>query len=167
MAAAGFFEPDERLELIEGVIYRMTPQSSWHATAVLNVQEALRSVMPQGCHMRSQLPMVLGQLSEPEPDLAVVLGSRKDYRDAHPTTALLVVEISDSSAVRDRELKAAVYAGAGIPEYWILYRATPRLEIFRNPQGGTYREHRVLQQSDSVSPFAAPSTSIRVADLLP
>jgi len=167
LASAGVLRPDERLELIDGVIYERTPQNSRHAVSIVALQEALRSAFPQGNHVRVQLPLALGLDSEPEPDLAVVMGGWWDYRDVHPTTALLVVEVSESSSAHDHKRKLSLYARSGIPEYWILDVAVERLEVYREPEEERYRSRGILQAGDSVTPLAAPAASIAVAELLP
>jgi Uma2 family endonuclease len=167
MAAAGCFGADERVELIEGVVYDMSPQSSFHASAVTGVQEALRPVFSQGYTLRIQMPLGLAADSAPEPDVAVVTGSRHDYRTAHPTSAILVVEVADASLAHDRLRKALLYARAGIPEYWIVDLVRGALEVHRSPSPEGYRSRTVLGSSDTVSPLARPEISLRVVDLLP
>ena len=120
MIATGIFHPEERLELLEGEIVHMTPQGSGHATAVRLVEDALRNLFNVGFDVRVQMPLALGTDSEPEPDVAVVVGPPRDYRDEHPRVAILVVEVADSTLSLDRERKAALYARAGIQEYWLL-----------------------------------------------
>src|SRR4051812_33206342 len=122
LAASGMFPLERRMELIDGVIYDMAAQNSLHATGYRLVQEALRPAFPPGSgfEVRGQLPLDLGDDSAPEPDLAVVYGSIRDFRDHHPTTAVLVVEVADSSLLHDRKRKIPLYARAGIQEYWIL-----------------------------------------------
>lgn len=117
MVAAGVFHPEARLELLDGEIYDMSPQTRRHATAIRLIEDALRAVFHRGFDIRAQLPVAFGPDSEPEPDVAVVEGSPRDYSDRHPTTALLVVEVSDSSLAYDRSQKLAIYADCGIPEY--------------------------------------------------
>jgi len=169
LAAKGFFAPDRKVELVEGVIYDMAPQNSPHATALHLSQEALRSVFPPGSGyvVRCQSPLALGEDSEPEPDLAVVSGSIRDYGDHHPTTALLVLEIADSSLFHDRKRKIPLYARTGIPEAWLLNLARRTLEVYRDPAGGAYQTRTVLRTGDSVSPLNRPDRSIPVAELLP
>ena len=169
LADRGFFPPDKRVELIEGVIYDMSPQNSLHATAVRLAQEALRVVFPPtaGHEIRAQLPLALSEDSEPEPDLAVVRGSIRDFRDSHPTTALLLVEIADSSLLRDRKLKIPLYARCGIPETWLLDLVRRTLEIYRDPIDGAYQARTVLHAGDSISPLDCPEAVIKVSDLLP
>jgi Uma2 family endonuclease len=167
MAETGVFHPAERVELIDGTIYDLTPQSSRHATGVRLVEEALRALCPQGYDLRVQMPLALAPSSAPEPDLAVVPGSLRDYRDAHPTTARLVVEISDSSLAYDRERKLPVYARAGIPEAWIVNLGEGVLEVYRRPAGSTWRSRSTLRPPQSISPLLAPDVAIPVATLLP
>lgn len=166
MAEAGFFHPDARVELIEGIVYDMAPQGSFHSTAFRLAEETLRRVFPD-MEVRGQLPLALGEDSEPEPDLAVVPGGPRDYTHAHPTTALLVVEVADQSLLHDQRKKLPVYALHGIPDLWILNLRSRTLEVYRDPAGERYRTQLTLRERDSVSPLARPEAVIPVADLLP
>ena len=167
LAEAGYFQPGERAELVDGVVYAMTPQKSRHVTGVQLTAEALRALAPVGTSLRIQMPLALTDDSEPEPDVALVPGTFRDYRDAHPTTALLVVEVADSSLFHDRRRKAPLYARAAIPDLWLLDLVHGRLEVFRDPVGGKYSTHLVLGPGDAVSPLWRPESRIAVADLLP
>ena len=113
IADAGVFGPEERLELIEGEIIVKVTQNSPHTTSMNLTAEALRPILT-GLYIRIQLPLNMGASSQPEPDFAFVEGSIRDYAQAHPTTAVLVVEISDSTLVYDRRTKAGLYARAGV-----------------------------------------------------
>jgi Uma2 family endonuclease len=163
----GYFHPGERVELIDGILYEMSPQSADHGSGAYSSHEALRSVFSTGYAVRSQLPLALGFDSEPEPDVAVVLGNGRAFRKTHPTTALLIVEVADSSLMKDRNLKASLYARAGIPEYWILNLVDWCLEVYREPKQGVYTSRTILREEDSVSPLSKPEVSIPVADLFP
>lgn len=167
MATAGVFHPQARLELVNGEIYEMAPQTSRHAACVALIQETLRSVLPSGCHMRVQLPLALGDDSEPEPDIAVVAGGPRDYLDLHPGGAELVIEVADSSLTYDRQHKRDLYARAGIPEYWIIDLPHRTVEVYRNPVQGKYQEHSVLKDSDSITASVLSGVCIPVRDLLP
>jgi len=162
----GYFRPDERVELVDGIIYEMSPQKSWHATAIQALREYLDPAFKEGYNLRFQMPLALSMDSEPEPDVAVVRGHWRDYRDSHPSTAVLVVEVADTTLLYDRE-KGAIYAQAGIQDYWILNRDGACLEVYREPQNRTYRSRTVLKPGDFVSPLAEPKASIPVGDLLP
>ena len=169
MVSAGVFHPEDRLELINGEILEMTPQSRAHATAVCLANEVLSAIYVQGFTVRVQVPMALGESSEPEPDVAVVRGQPRDHFAYHPTVAALVVEISDSSLRYDREHKKGLYAASGTPEYWILNLVDYCLEVYRDPdqERGTYQSCTVLNHDDTVSPLTRSDAAISVADLLP
>jgi Uma2 family endonuclease len=167
MVEDGYFRPDERVELVEGVIYGMSPQKSWHASVLQALQENLLPIFGKDYSVRFQLPLALSDDSEPEPDVAVVRGHWRDFVAAHPSTALLVIEVAETTLVYDRKSKGAVYALAGIPDYWILNRAGACLEIYREPRNRTYQSRKVLKAGDFVSPLARPEASISVAEILP
>ena len=113
------------------------------------------------------MPLAASGDSEPEPDLAVVPGDALDYLDAHPSGALLVVEVSDDSLHRDRTVKQRLYARCGIPEYRIVALPDARLEVYRRPAGDGYRDAGFLRAGETIAPLAAPAEAIPVADLLP
>src|SRR5262249_23775846 len=105
---------------------------------------------------------------------AVVAGAPRDYRDAHPATAVLIVEVAETSLRYDRTQKASLYARSDIAEYWIVNLPDRQLEVYRDPQpdaaqpfGFGYASVRILGEQDRVSPLAAPGVAIAVADLLP
>ncbi|HEY7425174.1 MAG TPA: Uma2 family endonuclease, partial [Gemmataceae bacterium] len=118
MADMGFFH-GQRVELIEGEIVVLSPQKAEHWTTADRVAELLRSGFGSAFHVRLQGPIDFGSLSEPEPDVAVVAGTRAQYASQHPRTAVLIVEVSESSLAYDRTRKASLYARAGIADYWI------------------------------------------------
>jgi Uma2 family endonuclease len=168
-AEMGIFGPEERLELIKGEIFRMSPQNGPHATGSTLAESAIQEVFRAGYVVRIQKPLTLGGHSEPEPDIAVVRGKARDYLKAHPTMAELVVEVADSSLQFDRGEKAEVYARAGIPDYWILNVLERMLEVYRDPDpgAGEYRTITRYVENDTVSPLAAPKARLAVRDLLP
>jgi Uma2 family endonuclease len=138
------------------------------------IQEALRGISGAGFLIRTPFPLVLDPDSEPEPDLAVVIGLPRDYRDNHPTSAELVVEVADTTLVLDREPKGSLYARAGIPEYWILNLVDRLLEVYRDPKvaqqaplGWEYASVERYSSGQSVTPLFRPQAQIAVADLLP
>jgi Uma2 family endonuclease len=164
----------ERLELLDGVLVVREPQGSPHAAIVTQVGQVLAAAFGGGWHPRLHSPLALGEHSEPEPDVAVVPGKPQDYIAAHPSTAALVVEVADSSLRLDRRFKAAVYARAGLREYWIVNLVDRVLEVHREPEpasDGTddwlYRSVDVLRPPLPVTPLAAPGARILIADLLP
>jgi len=167
MVSAGVLHPEARLELIDGEILEMRPQGSAHAATVQLAEEALRKACGTGYSIRVQMPLALTETSEPEPDLAVVPGSPRDYLEAHPSTAALVVEVAEASLPYDRDRKKRLYAGNGIPEYWILNLPDTRLEVYREPRGADYASATVLRPADAVCPAACPQAGLPVSSLLP
>jgi Uma2 family endonuclease len=161
----------ERLELLDGLLVVREPQGSPHAAIVMQIGQVLAAAFGAGWHPRLQAPLALGEHSEPEPDIAVVTGVPRDYVAAHPMTAALVVEVADSSLRLDRRFKAAIYARAGLLEYWIVNLVDCAVEVHREPQlatnDWTYRSVEVLRPPAQVTPLAAPGVPIAVADLLP
>jgi Uma2 family endonuclease len=177
MHDAGIVSADERLELILGEIVEMAAQGNPHVVAVELGKRALEAAFGEGFWVRAQAPLRLpGVLSKPEPDLAVVQGSPRDFldhRNPHhqPSSALLVVEVSDATLALDRGPKSLVYAGAGIADYWIVNLVEGLVEVRRSPRkgtrGATYRSVRKLDRTAAIAPLALPGASVRVADLLP
>jgi len=168
----GWFE-GQRAELINGEVLYMPPQHLPHSMAILLVERALREAFGAEFMVRGQMPMIAGDRSEPEPDVAVVKGSIRDLKQ-HPTTAELVVEISESSLHFDRTRKAALYASCKVPDYWIINLAERQLEVRRNPVadrrkefGHDYSELTIYQPGDKAAPLARPRNKIKIADLLP
>jgi Uma2 family endonuclease len=164
----GELGPDDRVELLEGVLVAMAPQNPPHAAAVAQANQALARAIGERTHVRPQLSLVLDR-SVPEPDLAVVSGSPADYANAHPTTALLVVEVADSSLKQDRLSKAAIYAAAGIPEYWIVNLRDELVEVMRDPdpERACYRAVRSAARGERLELVALPGAALDAAALLP
>jgi Uma2 family endonuclease len=167
MVEAGVLGPETHVQLIDGEVIQMTPQGSRHAAVLRLVRRALERVVPAGREVITQLPLALDDTSEPEPDVAIVQGDPRQNLAEHPHTALLVVEVSDSTLALDRTRKQRIYARNAIPEYWILNLAEAALEVHRNPQGDAYAARSILEPGDPVAPLACPGHSIPVADLLP
>jgi Uma2 family endonuclease len=170
---AGFFQSGDQVELIGGQLVVSEPQGSYHFTAIEVVAEALRAAFGPGWQVRRQGPLALDEESEPEPDVAVVPGSVRDYRAAHPSRPPLIVEVSESSLHLDRSHKGSLYARAGIPDYWIVNLVDRVLEVYREPApdaaapfGWRYGSVEVLGAAAAVAPLAAPGARILVADLL-
>ena len=171
---AGFFPPHDPIELLGGEMIVSEPQGSEHHTAVGLVEDALRATLGPGWLVRSQGPIALDDESEPEPDVAVVPGSRRDYSRQHPSRPVLVVEVSESSLRLDREHKGSLYARAGIEDYWILNLVDRVLEVYRRPIvdatapfNWRYAATEVIGAQSSVTPLVTPGARIPVGALLP
>ena len=175
LGESGILLPEERLELIEGeLIQKMSPQKTPHAIGIRLAEIVCNSVFMQGYDVRTQLPLTFEPHNEPEPDIAVVIGAPRDYLTGHPTTAVLILEISDTTLRYDRTVKAGLYARQGIADYWIVNLTDRILEVqrqpipmARQPLGYGYRSTTRYVETDMISPLAAPQAIIAVADLLP
>lgn len=167
MVDAGILGPGDRVELIEGEVVRMTPQNEPHAAAVSLAEEALREAFGEGFLVRPGLPLALSSDSEPEPDVAVVPGTARNYVNVHPSTALLILEIANSSLAYDRGRKARLYARAGLADYWIVNLVDRVVEVSHDPSPDGYGARLVLRAGESMAPLARPKHPIAVSDLLP
>ncbi len=168
----GAFDRDP-VELIAGELFVAEPQGTYHATAVGVADDVLRATLPPGYIVRIQAPIALDDESEPEPDLAVVPGTRAEYRHAHPSSPVLLIEVADSSLHFDRERKASLYARAVIEDYWVVNLVDRVVELYRDPRpdasaryGWQYRSVQRLAPPAVTAPLALPSMRIAVADLL-
>jgi Uma2 family endonuclease len=171
MGRRGFFD-GKRVELIFGEVVEMSPIGWPHVLGCRKTAEVLERVFAGAAWIGRADPLNLTH-SDPQPDVAVIPGRVEDYTN-HPTTALLIVEVEDTTLATDTTTKAELYATAGIAEYWVLDVTSPALHVFRDPEalpvglGATaYRTHLTLGPNDSVSPLAAPQASILVSELLP
>jgi Uma2 family endonuclease len=172
LADLGCFD-QRRVELIEGEIIEMPVPKPPHVMAVLLTENTVRVVFGVGFVVRTQAPLNLGLMSDAEPDIAVVPGTPRDYTE-HPTTALLVIEVSETTLAYDRGRKGSLYAAAGLQDYWIVNLIDRQLEVYRDPvpdanepSGFRYNTRTVFLPGQSATPLAAAAASIAVADLLP
>lgn len=168
----GFFQ-GRRAERIDGEIIIMAPQDFGHSYGTDSGHEFLKRELGPGFWVRSQLPLELGLESDPEPDISVVAGSRVDYR-GHPQSALLVVEISDSTLRYDRTEKLRLYAEAGIPEYWIVNLIDRQVEVHRQPiasaeftGGHGYRDTFTVKPGELLAPAFQSTAQVAVVEFFP
>lgn len=167
----GWFE-GRRAFLLDGVILEQGPMNAPHADGISLTNEVLRVAFGPGWTVRIQLPLRVNGITNPMPDIAVVPGGVRDNLGRHPTTAALVVEVSDTTLDTDITAKAERYATASVADYWVLDVVGRQLFVFRNPipipdGGATYHDKITLTPADRVSPLAVPVASILVGDLLP
>jgi Uma2 family endonuclease len=151
MLDRGILREDEPVELIDGSLILVPPQQPRHAWLVSCTTQLFAQVWGENAHVRCQCPLQASDLSMPEPDVAVLRGSGFLYRDRHPTgaDAILVVEFSFSTERLDRH-KARVYAGAGVPEYWMVVPEAKMVHVFREPVDGRYRRHEELRGDECI-----------------
>lgn len=154
----------ERVELLYGRVVEMSPQDAPHAGTLDLLDELLTAALLGRARVRTQLPFIAVDESEPEPDLAVVPVA--DYRRRHPDTAFLLVEVSSSSLPIDRDVKSVLYAASGVPEYWIVDVDRSRLLVHRGLRDGVYRQVTEHGPDQTPTVEAFPDVEVRLADII-
>jgi Uma2 family endonuclease len=166
MDEAGLFR-DERVELIHGEILLM-PKGSRHQARVDRITALFARTLSDRAIFRVQGPLLVDNYNLPEPD-AMLMKPRTDFYESQhprPEDVLLLVEVADSSIQRDREVKLALYAIAGIREYWIEDVLKDALLIFREPAGDKYEACLTLHRGDTASPLCFPDIQFKVDEIL-
>ncbi len=166
MAEAGILTEDDRVELIEGEMIEMTPIGSHHAGTVKRLLAAFDEQLKGAAIVSVQDPIVLAPDSEPQPDLSILRYRDDYYTKAHPGPGdiLLVIEVADTTAKYDREVKLPLYARHDIPEVWLVDLEEGRLEVHNGPETGEYR-HVDYHRSGEVAPLAFPDMKISMVSL--
>jgi len=168
MGEAGLFA-NERVELLDGAIITMSPQKSAHASAVSRAAYSLIRLLGSSFLVRAQLPIVLDDWSEPEPDVAICAPEPTHYQSAHPTAAdaLLVLEIAESSLAYDRGQKAAAYARSGIPMYCVVDLTARQVEVMteRDRAAGRHRRSEIRTEGQDL-PLPG-GAALALAEILP
>jgi len=168
MAEAGILDPDARLELIEGEILEMSPVGTRHVACVNRANALFVKRFGDRAIVSVQNPLRLSNYTEPQPDI-VVLKPRDDYYEEKRIVwedALLVIEVSDTTIRRDRDLKLPLYAKAGVSELWIEDLRRNTLFVYRDPGPATYGQSLTLHRGDSISLLAFPDIAINVDELI-
>ena len=168
MAEAGVLEPEARFELIEGEIYQMPPIGSRHAGCVNWLTRTFVRRLDERAVLGPQNPVVLSDISEPQPDIVLLRPREDDYRESHPLTedVLLIVEVADSTLPFDRGKKVPLYARCAIPEVWIVNLVDGQLEVYRDPTSQGFRTVRRLGRGDRIAPLAFPNVELAVDKVL-
>ena len=171
---AGVFTDRDGYELLFGELVTKVGMKGPHATVVVLLQGALLQIFGAGYVARFQLPFVVADESEPEPDAAIVTGQARDFLVNHPTQAALIVEISDATLAFDLGAKASLYARAGVADYWVIDINSRLIHVHRTPlispalpNGAGYQTVSRLTETNTISPLAAPGNSFLVAEILP
>jgi len=169
LVETGVLAEDDRVELLEGVIVSMAPSGPPHAVVVAAIGKILTLAVGDRAAVRVQLTFVIPPFSAPEPDIAIVPGSHLDYWKAHPSRALLLVEVADSSLAQDRLAKSRIYAAAGVPEYWLVNLRHGVVEVLRDPDPARalYRSVQRFGRGERIGLASLPGVEIDLADLVP
>ncbi len=165
MLGSGLLDETDRVELIEGELIDMAPIGSRHANLVDVIAQLLVRRLPPGYRVRVQNPIRLGELSEPQPDIAVVRD--RSYAAAHPEAAdvLLLIEVADTTLEIDRDIKLPLYARHGVPECWLVDVAGSQLSIHREPAEGEYRRIHRPTLGETLRLLSADGPELRVAEV--
>ncbi len=154
---------DESVELLEGYPVKKMSKSPLHEFIGGRLRRLIQKVVPQNCFVAKERPLTCSH-SEPEPDLMVVEGEEDDFFDHHPTTAKLLIEVAISTVAKDHR-KAAIYAEAGVDEYWLINGETPKITVHRRPSPKGYSEITEFEEDQTVSSMEVPGLSVTVSEL--
>ncbi len=167
MGEAGVFAPEARLELIEGEIIEMAPIGSPHAGCVNKLTRLLVQRAGNTAVVAVQNPVIISNLSVPQPDLALLRPRADDYASSHPQAAdvHLVVEVADTTLAFDLGRKAALYARCGIAELWVVDVNSRAIHVFRTPSESGYGETSCVRSGQRVACAALPAIVVAVDEL--
>jgi Uma2 family endonuclease len=166
MARAGILTEDDRVELLEGIIVAMPPIGSRHAWCVSRLTRLFTTRGRESVIVWTQNPIILGDDSEPQPDVSILHSQANTKALPNPAEVLLVVEVADSSGGYDRSTKGRLYADAGIAEYWIVDLAADRIDVFQEPRLGGYGNVRLARRGEALSPINLQGVEIAVDEIL-
>jgi Uma2 family endonuclease len=155
---------EERIELVNGLLVPMNPPKPPHSNAVDMLNLILVRALGDQARIRVQNPFAAGDISEPQPD--VLVAPLADYGLDHPAESHLVIEVAESSLRYDRGIKLRLYAEQGVPEYWIVDVVARRIEVYREPQDGTFVSKRVFERGESIQLLRFPAVTVLVSDVL-
>jgi Uma2 family endonuclease len=168
MAEVGLLKEDDRVELIDGELIRMNPIGFGHGGHVKRLNRILSRGLDERALLSIQDPLQIRPRGQPQPDIMVLRPREDDYSTSHPTASdvLLLIEVADSSLDYDLETKAAIYAQAGIADYWVVNLVGSQIIVLRQPVDGSYRSVQTLVHGDILRPLAFPDLAIPVADIV-
>lgn len=174
LSELGFFSEGDRNELIAGEIIEIAPKGTFHETCLRRILRELPKLIQEKATWQCQSPIALSDISEPEPDFAILRNREDDYLDAHPTPAdtLLLVEVADFSLNYDKKVKLPLYAAAGISDYWIFNRVDFLLETYRQPyqmNSGKldYRYQQTFLPDEAIALTNFPDSSLDLSRIFP
>ncbi len=157
---AGVFG-DEHIELLDGALVEMSPEGAPHTWVIQELNRVLTRGVADDLRVRIGHPWAANDISEPEPDLAVV--PHADYRTEHASRALLVIEVAHSSRRKDLGIKARIYGSAGVPVYWVIDLEHEVVHVHRDPTATGYD---TIERYGFEAPLDAAGVTVRIVDLL-
>lgn len=152
MAEVGILKPEDRVELLNGELFEMSPTGSRHAGIVNRLARMLNILLQDQVSVGIQTPVRIDHINEPEPDISILNYRLDDYSSSHPgpNDVLLVIEVASSSIRYDREVKMPIYARSGIPEFWIIDIENQLIEVFRKPKGRMYTDKQIFNSREDI-----------------
>jgi Uma2 family endonuclease len=167
MAEVGILGERDRVELIEGELVAMSPIGTYHIGTVITLTHSLVHAVGERAIVSVQNPVRLDDLSEPQPDFALLRPRPDFYRDAHarPSDVLLLIEVADTSLNYDRAVKRALYARHAIPEFWIVDLTSGEIEVCRQPKADGYAAVTRVGRDGALEPELLPGVRIQASTL--
>ena len=167
--ALGILRPDERVELIEGQIIAMAAKKPPHSTITKRTADTLRDLLTGKADIRVQGSICTSDRSEPEPDIAIVKVESRDYVDRHPIPddVFLLIEVADRTLSYDCNKKAALYARASIPKYWVIDLKNEQVFVFRNPGSKSYQQKLIQDKHNTLILITFPNITIEINKIFP
>lgn len=168
MGRAGVLQENDRVELLDGQIVEMSPIGPGHAACVTALTGLLSHLVAGRALVSVQNPVRLGEHSEPQPDVALLVPRAEAYRTAHPQPedVLLLIEVADASLEHDRDVKIPLYAAARVPEVWLVNLPADTVTLYRDPSSRGYAGVRTAQRGDFLTPLRLAGVTLRVDDIL-
>jgi Uma2 family endonuclease len=168
MIEQGILTEDDKIELLEGELIKMSAVGPRHAACVERLSEYLKDKLGRAVSLRHQNPVELSDCSELEPDIAVIKRREDYYLNAHPQPddVLLLVEVADTTLKKDRGIKLGAYARAGILEYWIVNLVDDLIEVYTNPSGNTYQNVRLVRREEMLALQSLPTVILQADEIL-
>jgi Uma2 family endonuclease len=167
MAESGILSENDRVELIRGEMIDMSPIGTRHAGCVNRLVNLLIQLLGKKIVLAAQNPVELNEISEPQPDIALLKPCPDFYRNSHPQPEdiFLIIEVADTTVKYDRQVKIPLYAEANIPEVWLIDVNQEMIEVYRHPVQGIYQDMQTLEKNQSLSILAFPDVSINVSEI--
>lgn len=168
MVGAGILSEGDRVELIDGEVFEMSPIGEPHAACVGRLTQIITLLLLRGAIVRVQNPVVLDDYSEPQPDVAVLKPRADFYGHAHPRPedVWLVIEVSDTTLAYDQKVKVPLYARAGVPETWVINLPEERVEVYSAPANGAYQTAHSYARGEEVQSRSLAALRVNVAEVL-
>lgn len=169
MVATGILREDDRVELIEGEIVTTSPIGHRHAACVRSLTRVLAALLGDRTQISVQNPIAIPDWSEPAPDVALLVPRADDYADAHPGPrhVQILVEVADTSVAYDLQVKAPLYARAGVREVWVVDLKADRVVVHTRPREGRYERVRGFGPGDRFTSQRFAGVEFEVSELLP